>query len=95
MVPPLYHDTVCHSHPLPLPPSRLQVLAIVLGILVFGTVLTVRSQVGVVVVIIGIILYSRESYNAKMAAASSDDKAKLPIAMSPIEMTETKKPDAM
>jgi len=68
-----------------------QVLAIVLGILVFGTELSVRSQVGVVVVILGIILYSRESYLAKMAAQKSDStKSDLPISMAPIEMSEKK-----
>jgi len=51
-----------------------QVLAIVLGILLFGTVLSPKSQIGVVIVIGGIVFYARESHLAKKTPVSDKPK---------------------
>eukprot|EP00045_Choanoeca_perplexa_P017737 m.264152 g.264152 ORF g.264152 m.264152 type:complete len:321 (+) comp17618_c0_seq8:156-1118(+) len=52
-----------------------QVLAIVLGIVIFHTPVTSLSALGVLITIAGIVWYARASYAAKMAAAT---KASLP-----------------
>eukprot|EP00035_Acanthoeca_spectabilis_P020167 m.431443 g.431443 ORF g.431443 m.431443 type:complete len:331 (+) comp17306_c0_seq1:52-1044(+) len=59
-----------------------QVLAIILGIVLFGTVLSPQSQVGVVVVIAGVILYSRVSFLE--SNANKVEKKELPTQMAPI-----------
>ena len=61
-------------------------LAIILGIVLFGTVLSPQSQVGVVVVITGVILYSRVSFLE--SAANKVDKKELPTALAPLGQVE-------
>eukprot|EP00730_Choanoeca_flexa_P004925 TRINITY_DN11843_c0_g1_i2.p2 TRINITY_DN11843_c0_g1~~TRINITY_DN11843_c0_g1_i2.p2 ORF type:complete len:325 (+),score=97.40 TRINITY_DN11843_c0_g1_i2:3729-4703(+) len=64
-----------------------QVLAIVLGIVVFHTPVTSLSATGVVITIIGIVWYARANYAAKMAAST---KVPLPTTSAPISPTSTK-----
>jgi hypothetical protein len=54
------------------PCCLLQVLAIVLGIVIFHTAVTSLSALGVFITVVGIVWYARASYMAKMAAAAKD-----------------------